>query len=97
MSECKRYDCTNNGYAYCQGCETMEEDSEGMYVKHDDYAKQAATIERLTAEGEKQIKRACRNAVDKLTEIDPDAGWDGGDDVAEMYIKDFRKSLEQTP
>ncbi|UWU63030.1 hypothetical protein [Pseudomonas aeruginosa] len=37
MSEVKRYDCTNGGFAFCQGCYQMEEDPLGDYVSSEDY------------------------------------------------------------
>lgn len=47
----KRFDCTNGGMHYCAGCYTMEEDSDGEYVRHEDYAKlenqRAALVEAL--------------------------------------------------
>lgn len=41
----KRYDCTDGGAQFCQGCYTMAEDSLGDYVKYEDHA---AEVERLT-------------------------------------------------
>lgn len=47
----KRFDCTNGGMHYCAGCYTMEEDTDGEYVRHEDYAKleqqRAALVEAL--------------------------------------------------
>ncbi|HHW2638505.1 TPA: hypothetical protein ACUUAD_005961 [Pseudomonas aeruginosa] len=37
MSEVKRYDCTNGGFAFCQGCYQMKEDPLGDYVSSEDY------------------------------------------------------------
>lgn len=47
----ERFDCTNGGAQFCQGCYTMTSDSEGEYVRHEDYAKleqqRAALVEAL--------------------------------------------------
>lgn len=49
----ERFNCTNGGAQFCQGCYTMTPDSEGEYVRHDDYAKleqqRAALVDRVTA------------------------------------------------
>lgn len=46
-----RFDCTSGGAQFCQGCYTMTSDSEGEYVRHEDYAKleqqRAALVEAL--------------------------------------------------
>lgn len=44
MSEVKRYDCTNGGFAFCQGCYQMEEDPLGDYVSSEDYDALAAKL-----------------------------------------------------
>lgn len=47
----ERFNCTNGGAQFCQGCYTMKPDSEGEYVRHEDYAKleqqRAALVEAL--------------------------------------------------
>ncbi|MFU2829898.1 hypothetical protein ACM7OB_30120 [Pseudomonas aeruginosa] len=37
MSEVKRYDCTNGGFAFCHGCYQMKEVPLGDYVRSEDY------------------------------------------------------------
>lgn len=37
MNEVKRYDCTNGGAQYCQGCYQMTETPFGDYVRSEDY------------------------------------------------------------
>lgn len=49
MSDVKRYDCTNGGARYCQGCYTMTETDHGEYVASEDYDALAAENERLNA------------------------------------------------
>lgn len=41
----QRFDCTNGGAQFCQGCYQMEQDSDGEYVRYVDHA---AEIARLT-------------------------------------------------
>lgn len=51
----------------------------------------AATVPadyRLLAE--KLITKACCDAVERLSEIAPGRGWDSGETVAEMYIRQLR-------
>ena len=47
----ERFDCTSGGAQFCQGCYTMTCDSDGEYVRHEDYAKleqqRAALVEAL--------------------------------------------------
>ncbi|WP_236097225.1 hypothetical protein [Pseudomonas aeruginosa] len=55
MSEVKRYDCTNGGFAFCQGCYQMEEDPLGDYVSSEDYdaiAAKLAMAEDAAAKGD---------------------------------------------
>lgn len=52
--------------------------------KIDNLERQLAEL-REAAEAE-LVKLACAG-VEKLTEIAPDAGWDSGEVVAEMYIR----------
>jgi hypothetical protein len=33
----ERFDCTSGGYAWCQGCYTMESDKDGDYVRYEDH------------------------------------------------------------
>jgi hypothetical protein len=33
----ERFDCTSGGYAYCQGCFTMEKEEYGDYVRYEDH------------------------------------------------------------
>lgn len=40
--EVKRYDCTNGGATFCQGCYTMTETEYGDYVSAEDYDALAA-------------------------------------------------------
>lgn len=44
MDDVKRYDCTNGGAQYCQGCYQMSETPLGDYVRADDYDALAASI-----------------------------------------------------
>lgn len=48
----ERFNCTNGGAQFCNGCYTMTPDSDGEYVRHEDYAKleqqRAALVEALT-------------------------------------------------
>ena len=52
MSEVKRYDCTNGGASFCQGCYTMTECEHGDYVSAEDYDALAAENERLLKAGQ---------------------------------------------
>ncbi|UKM31211.1 putative EaE proterin [Cylindrospermopsis phage Cr-LKS3] len=49
----ERFDCTSGGAQFCNGCYTMTPDSEGEYVRHEDYAKleqqRAALVEALNS------------------------------------------------
>jgi hypothetical protein len=47
MSDVKRYDCTDGGAQWCQGCYTMTENSLGGYVKYEDYDALRGEVERL--------------------------------------------------
>lgn len=53
--------------------------------------KMKVKVERLEKAAEKQITRACVNAVEKLNEIAPEHGWDSGETVAEMYIQVMKR------
>ncbi|HIE1324502.1 TPA: hypothetical protein ACXJFQ_005107 [Pseudomonas aeruginosa] len=50
MTDVKRYDCTNGGAKWCQGCYQMSEHPQGDYVAADDYAKLAAEAQALREE-----------------------------------------------
>lgn len=50
MSDVKRYDCTNGGSRYCQGCYTMTETPLGDYVSSDDYEALEAEAQALREE-----------------------------------------------
>ena len=39
MDDAKRYDCTNGGAQFCQGCYTMTENAHGDWVLFEDYEK----------------------------------------------------------
>lgn len=41
----------------------------------------------LRAEAEKQLVKLACAGVEKLTELAPNMGWDSGETVAEMYIR----------
>lgn len=47
----ERFNCTNGGAQFCQGCYTMTPDANGEYVLHEEYAKleqqRAALVEAL--------------------------------------------------
>lgn len=47
----ERFDCTSGGAQFCNGCYTMTPDSEGEYVRHEDFAEleqqRAALVEAL--------------------------------------------------
>ncbi len=45
--EVKRYDCTDGGARFCQGCYTMSECEFGEYVSWDDYDALLAERDRL--------------------------------------------------
>lgn len=51
MDDVKRYDCTNGGAKYCQGCYQMSEHPEGDYVLAEDY-------DALRLERERPVNRA---------------------------------------
>lgn len=42
-----RYDCTSGGAQFCQGCYQMEPDSDGDWVRYEDYAAQERWIAEL--------------------------------------------------
>lgn len=48
--EVKRYDCTDGGARFCQGCYTMSECEFGEYVSWDDYESLLAERDALKAE-----------------------------------------------
>lgn len=53
MSEpVKRYDCTNGGASFCQGCYTMSESDLGDYVEFADYDAMAQRCRELEADAE---------------------------------------------
>lgn len=49
----KRYDCTNGGAQFCQGCYRMDEDEQGDYVRWEDYERLLAKVATL----EKTVER----------------------------------------
>ncbi len=53
MTDVKRYDCTNGGAKWCQGCYQMSEHPQGDYVAADDYAKLEAEAQAPREEVEK--------------------------------------------
>jgi hypothetical protein len=65
----ERFDCTNGGAQFCQGCYTMTVDSDGEYVRHEDYAKleqqRAALVEALTA-ANAALRECLRECADDL-------------------------------
>lgn len=53
-------------------------------------AERDEALEKLAAmetKAKQLITRACCNAVEKLTELAPNQGWDSGEVVAEMYVR----------
>lgn len=53
MSELvKRYDCTDGGKQFCQGCYTMTECAHGDYVAWEDFARLEQECERLRSANE---------------------------------------------
>lgn len=58
----QRYDCTNGGTQWCQGCYTMTPDNNGNYVRFDDHEAELAAL-RAELEAEKvRAEYAWRNA-----------------------------------
>lgn len=49
----KRYDCTNGGTQFCQGCYTMTETEHGDYVASEDYDALRTQVAELRAENER--------------------------------------------
>jgi hypothetical protein len=43
----KRYDCTNGRAQHCYGCYTMEENTDGDYVKADEHFAEVARLQAL--------------------------------------------------
>lgn len=64
----KRFDCTNGGMHYCAGCYTMEEDTDGEYVRHEDYAK----LEQQRA----ALVEACQRAFDQTDRTARPTDWE---------------------
>lgn len=64
----ERFDCTNGGAQYCQGCYTMAPDSEGEYVRHEDYAK----LEQQRA----ALVEACQRAFDQTDRTARPTDWE---------------------
>jgi len=46
-----------------------------------------AKLAAMESQAKQLITKACCNAVEKLTELAPNQGWDSGEVVAEMYIR----------
>lgn len=46
-----------------------------------------AKLAAMETKAKQLITKACCNAVEKLTELAPNQGWDSGEVVAEMYIR----------
>lgn len=64
MSVVKRYDCSNGGASFCQGCYTMEECELGDYISSEDYDQLAAENKRLEArleQANKQVSSECQD------------------------------------
>ena len=51
----QRYDCTNGGAQFCQGCYTMTPDSDGVYVTYADHLVivDALSISRLAGDAQR--------------------------------------------
>ncbi|MFG8158702.1 hypothetical protein ACEOQO_28980 [Pseudomonas aeruginosa] len=64
MTDVKRYDCTNGGAKWCQGCYQMSEHPQGDYVAADDYAKLAAEAQALREEVERGNRITVAMALD---------------------------------
>ncbi len=58
--EVKRYDCTDGGARFCQGCYTMSECEFGEYVSWDDYEALLAERDRLREALNFSCKSLCK-------------------------------------
>ncbi len=82
MTDVKRYDCTNGGAKWCQGCYQMSEHPQGDYVAADDYAKLADEAQALR----EQVK-ALQSAANS---------WQSGyDEGRRMGTKHRQSEVEQ--
>ena len=59
--EVKRYDCTDGGARFCQGCYTMSECEFGEYVSWDDYDALLAERDALRNDND-SMRNAMKNA-----------------------------------
>lgn len=57
----KRYECGNGNASYCYGCYQMQEDSDGDYVRHEDYAALRERVIELEAKVEQDAARYSEN------------------------------------
>lgn len=77
----ERFDCTNGGAAWCQGCYTMTRDDLGDYVRHEDYEALRAkydsainTLKDIAAMGRKAGSESARHRLIQLGIDVPDYG-----------------------
>jgi hypothetical protein len=87
--EVKRYDCTDGGARFCQGCYTMSECEFGEYVSWDDYESLLAERDRLREDRDSQ-QRVCIAEMEKANQLRAEAeALKKGAERAGMRIKEL--------
>lgn len=76
--------CEDGAAILCDGQPlTIEEILQGLRERD----KALGKLSAMESKAKQLITNACCTAVEKLTELAPNQGWDSGDVVAEMYIR----------
>lgn len=82
MSKVERFDCTNGGALFCNGCYFMDERDDGDYVRYEDYA----ALERRLESAER--------VVDVLNSAPIERRCKMASEFAEQHRREFPKESE---